>query len=155
MDKDLKEFVAACPNCQTHQRQRVHCVPRKGVASNCFGSEYLTISALGNRSIAILPEIPTGNKLDHYGGGSCRWVAAKKEMIADFIYNEIYMSLQAPQEILTDGGKNMWTGVVQRYLEKIGLLTSPYHPWTNGRVKRLNRILGGMFGKLLLGEPTN
>ena len=84
--------------------------------------------------------------------------AQQKEVIADFIYDEIYMHFGAPQEIFTDGGKNLWAGVVQRYLEKIGTLhkgTSPYHPRTNGKVERLNGILGGMLGKLLLGKPTN
>ena len=82
---------------------------------------------------------------------------ADEEAIADFIYNEIYMHYGAPQEIFTDGGKNLWGGVVQRYLEKIKTLhkgTSPYHPRTNGKVERLNGIIGTMLGKMLLNKHT-
>jgi hypothetical protein len=82
---------------------------------------------------------------------------ATEETIADFIYDEIYMHYGAPQEIFTDGGKNLWGGVVQKYLEKMRTLhkgTSPYHPRTNGKVERLNGIIGTMLGKLLLNKPT-
>jgi transposase InsO family protein len=82
---------------------------------------------------------------------------ATKETITDFIYNEIYMHFGAPQEIFTDRGKNLGAEVVQEYLKKIGTLhkgSSPYHPRTNGKVERLNGILGGMLGKLLLNKPT-
>jgi len=49
----------------------------------------------------------------------------------------LYMHYGAPQEIFTDGGKNLWGGAVQKYLEKIKTLhkgTSPYHPQTNGKL---------------------
>jgi hypothetical protein len=67
------------------------------------------------------------------------------------------MHYVAPQEIFTDAGKNLWVGVVQRYLEKIKTLhkgTSPYHPRTNGKVERLNGIVGTMLGKMLFNKPT-
>src|SRR5204863_10020632 len=82
--------------------------------------------------------------------------AASEDAIAEFLYNEIYLHYGAPQEIFTDDGKNLWGGVVQKYLEKIKTLhkgTSPYHPRTNGKVERLNGILGSMLGKMLLNKP--
>ena len=162
MDHDLRTFVAACPNCQTHQRQR------KGQEKEdhrVVTDPYIQpFQRWGIDLIGILPESPSGNRwiitaVDYATG----WPIAKavkkatKDVIAEFIYDEIYMHFGAPQEIFTDGGKNLWAGVVQRYLEKIGTLhkgTSPYHPRTNGKVERLNGILGSMLGKLLLGKPT-
>jgi len=82
---------------------------------------------------------------------------ATEEPIAEFIHDEIYTHYGAPQEIFTDGGKNLWGGVVQKYLEKIKMLhksISLYHPWTNGKVEHLNGIIGTMLGKLLLNKPT-
>jgi hypothetical protein len=82
---------------------------------------------------------------------------ATEDGIAEFIFNEICIHYGAPQEIFTDGGKNLWGGVVQRYLKKIGTMhkgTSPYHPRTNGKVERLNGIIGSMLGKMLLNKPT-
>jgi len=162
MDKDLREFVAACPNCQTHQRQRAS---QERERHQIISDPYIQpFQRWGIDLIGILPETPTGNKwiitaVDYATGWPIAKAvkSAKKEVIADFIYDEIYMHFGAPQEIFTDGGKNLWAGVVQRYLEKIGTLhkgTSPYHPRTNGKVERLNGILGGMLGKLLLGKPT-
>ena len=75
----------------------------------------------------------------------------------EFIHDEIYLHYGAPQEIFTDGGKNLCGGAVQKYLEKIKTLhkgTSAYHPRTNGKVERLNGIIGRMLGKLLLNKPT-
>jgi hypothetical protein len=66
---------------------------------------------------------------------------ATEEAIAEFIHDEIYMHYGAPQEIFTDGGKNLWEGALQKYLEKTKILhkgTSPYHPQMNGKVERLN-----------------
>ena len=66
------------------------------------------------------------------------------------------MHYGAPQEIFTDGGKNLWGGAVQKFLERIKTLhegTSPYHPRTNWKVERLNGIMGTMLGKLLLNKP--
>jgi hypothetical protein len=83
--------------------------------------------------------------------------AATEDAIAEFIFHEIYMHYGAPQEIFTDGGKNLWSGVVQAYLAKIKTMhkgTSPYHPRTNGKVESLNGLLGGILTKLLLGKST-
>ena len=66
---------------------------------------------------------------------------ATEKAIADFIHDEIYMHYGAPKEIFTDGGKNLWGGVVQEYLKKIGTNhkgTSLYHPLTNDKVERTN-----------------
>jgi hypothetical protein len=82
---------------------------------------------------------------------------ADEGAIAEFIYSEIYMHYDTLEEIFIDGGKNLWGSVVQRYLEKIKTLhkgTSPYHPRMNGKVERLNGIIGSMLGKMLLNKPT-
>ena len=80
-----------------------------------------------------------------------------EDVIADFIFHEIYMHYGAPQEIFTDDEKNLWEGVVQSYLKKIATHhhgTSPYHPHINGKIECLNDIIDNMLGKLLLDKST-
>jgi hypothetical protein len=48
--------------------------------------------------------------------------AATEDAITEFIFHEIYMHYGAPQEIFTDGGKNLWGEAVQAYLAKIKMV---------------------------------
>ena len=150
MDQDIRKFVELCANCQTAQRQR-----------STQEREYAQLPTPRN---VELPKSKDGNRwiltaIDYATG----WPIAKaipeatEDAIADFIFHEIYMHYGAPQEIFTDGGKNLWGGVVQKYLAKIKTIhkgTSPYHPRTNGKVESLNGLTGNMITKYLLGKPT-
>ena len=161
IERDLKAFAAACPNCQIHQRQRR--AQEKEYARIVTDPFIQPFQRWGIDLIGRLPMTAKGNRwiitaIDYATG----WPIAKaipkatEEAIAEFIYEEIYMHYGAPQEIYTDGGKNLWGGVVQAYLKKIGTHhkgTSPYHPRTNGKVERLNGIVGGMLSKYMLGKP--
>src|SRR5436305_374185 len=162
IEKDIRQFIAACPNCQVHQRQ--HGSQEREHARLLADPIIQPFQRWGIDLIGRLPKTMDGNRwiitaIDYATG----WPIAKaipvatEDAIAEFIYNEIYLHYGAPQEIFTDGGKNLWGGVVQKYLEKIKTLhkgTSPYHPRTNGKVERLNGIIGNMLGKLLFNKPT-
>ena len=161
IERDLKAFAAACPKCQIHQRQRI--AQEKEYAQIVTDPFIQPFQRWGIDLIGRLPKTAKGNRwiitaVDYATG----WPIAKaipkatEEAIAEFIYDEIYLHYGAPQEIFTDGGKNLWGGVVQAYLKKIGTHhkgTSPYHPRTNGKVERLNGIVGGMLSKYMLGKP--
>ena|SRR5436309_794407 len=91
------------------------------------------------------------------------WLLAKalpdamEDAIPEFIFQEIYMHYGAPQEIFTDGGKNLWGGTFQQYLAKIKTIhkgTSPYQPRTNGKVESLNGLISNMLTKMLLSKST-
>src|ERR1700689_1692661 len=162
MEKDVCAFIAACPNCQIQQRQRV---TQERESNELISDPFIQpFQRWGIDLISRLRTTMNGNRwiitaIDYATG----WPIAKAipvasgEAIADFIFTEIYMHYGAPQEIFTDGGKNLWGGVVQRYLGKIMTLhkgTSLYHPRTNKNVERLNGIVGTIFGKMLLNKPT-
>jgi len=162
MEKDIRQFIAACTNCQVHQRQRTSQEREHArVVSDPFIQPF---QRWGIDLIGRLPKTMNDNRwiitaIDYATGWPIANAipTATEDAIAEFIYDEIYMHYGAPQEIFTDGGKNLWGGVVQKYLEKIKTLhkgTSPYHPRTNGKVERLNGIIGGMLGKMLLNKPT-
>src|SRR5439155_20607780 len=123
MDYDLCAFVSACPNCQTHQRHRsTQEREEHQVVSDPFIQPF---QRWGIDLIGILPETPSGNRwiitaVDYATG----WPIAKavkkatKDVIAEFIYDEIYMHFGAPQEIFTDGerisGLVVFSGIGRR-----------------------------------------
>ena len=162
MEADMRRFIACCPNCQVIQRQRIN---QETEHVQVVTDPYIQpFQRWGIDLIGRLPKTAGRNRwiitaVDYATG----WPIAKalpnatEEAIADFIFHEIYMHYGAPQEIFTDGGKNLWGSVVQKYLEKIQTVhkgSSPYHPRTNGKVERLNGILEDMISKLLFKKPT-
>ena len=162
LDQDVREFVKSCPNCQIAQRQRPG--QEREYAQLPTPREIEPFQRWGIDLIGRLPKTKDGNcwiitAIDYATG----WPIAKavkdgtEETVAEFIFQEIYMHFGAPQEIFTDGGKNLWGGVVQKFLKKIKTRhkgTSPYHPRTNGKVESLNGLIGRMLTKYLLGKPT-
>ena len=162
LDQDVQEFVKSCPNCQIAQRQRPG--QDREYAQLPTPRNIEPFQRWGIDLIGRLPKTKDGNRwiltaIDYATG----WPIAKaipnatEETIAEFIFQEIYMQFGAPQEIFTDGGKNLWGGVVEEFLQKVKTQhkgTSPYHPRTNGKVESLNGLLGRMLTKYLLGKPT-
>lgn len=79
---------------------------------------------------------------------------ATAEEVARFIYEEIVCNFGCPEEILTDRGSNFTARTLESYLRRIHikhLMTSAYHPRTNGMVERVNGILGQILTKLCKG----
>jgi len=89
-----------------------------------------------------------------------RNVPAKEDetdIFAPIVENDAASPERKQLSELSDGGKNLWGSVVQRYLARIKTIhkgTSPYHPRTNGKVEALNGLIGSMLTKLLLGKST-
>jgi transposase InsO family protein len=81
---------------------------------------------------------------------------ATHEIVAKFIYQEIVLNFGCPAEIITDRGSNFTTATLNSYLKLIGvkhILTSAYHPRSNGVVERFNRLFGSMLAKYV-GDHT-
>jgi len=130
------------------------------------GSIYSTIQRWGIDLIGLLPKTQRGNRwiitaIDYATG----WPVAKavpnatKTLLRTlFSTRSNYMHYGAPQEIVGDGGENLWGEVVQAFLRRIGTahkVSRPCHPRTNGIVERLNGIIGGIIlSKLFFGKPT-
>jgi transposase InsO family protein len=82
---------------------------------------------------------------------------ATAEAVADFIYEEIYCNFGAPTELLSDNGTNFTSEIVAHLMTRLATrhrYTTPYHPRTNGKVERLNGMLGTCLTKALMYRPT-
>ncbi len=113
--------------------------------------------------IGQLPLTPDGNRwillaIDH----TTKWPIARvvqnatHEVVAKFVYEEIVLNFGCPTEIITDRGNNFTTTTLNSYFKLIGIkhiLTSAYHPWSNGVIERFNRLFGGMLAKYV-GDNT-
>jgi hypothetical protein len=127
MDQDIRKFVESYANCQIAQRQRS--TQEREYAQLPTPRTIQPFQRWDIDLIGRLPKSKDGNEyiitaIDYATG----WPIAKaikratEDEIADFIFHEIHMHYGAPQEIFIDGGKNLWGGAVQAYLESIKII---------------------------------
>jgi hypothetical protein len=66
-----------------------------------------------------------------------KWVEAKalasatEAIVADFLFEEFFIRFRVPKEIITNGGKQFTSHMIQRITSKHNIkqrITSPYHP---------------------------
>lgn len=162
MEKDIVAFAHACATCQLSQRPKPGFEresPRHQVDLDARPFSKWAIDFVG-----VLPTSLHGNKwlltaIDIATG----WPLAKAmpeatdEAVADFLYEEIYCQYGAPQEILSDNGTNLTSKMIDFFLTRIKTrhrVTTAYHPRTNGKVERMNGMLGTQLTKKLLYDPV-
>ena len=78
--------------------------------------------------------------------------------IRRFIGREIIAKFGQPELLITDGGRELVANQTNAYLAKSGvehIVTTPYHPQANGRVKRLNASLIQALAKLTAGQHAD
>ncbi|HVH96631.1 MAG TPA: DDE-type integrase/transposase/recombinase, partial [Bacillus sp. (in: firmicutes)] len=119
---------------------------------------YSPFYQIGIDFVGPLPQTKTGNKyiivaVDYL----TKWPEARAvprataEETTKFIYEEIICRHGCPQKILTDRGthfKNQLVEALTKQFEIQHLLSTPYHPQTNGLVERFNRTLCESLAKL-------
>ena len=146
MKADVSRWIAAC----------MHCRLRKTPASNHVGKLQpilptrpwqivhmdfrgpLPISAKGNRYIIAFIDAFT------------HWIEAKPiakadaKTTADAFFECVIARHSCPETIMTDNGKQFTSAVFRHLSTRFGilhLLTTFYHPQTNGRIERFYRFL--------------
>ncbi|KAH9267454.1 hypothetical protein BASA83_009993 [Batrachochytrium salamandrivorans] len=158
MKKDLKDFIARCPECQLDRSSSgIHApLPIRPVPPVALPFERWGIDFYGP-----MAETKSGNKylitcIDY----ATRWVLAKpvKEMtesaVSAFLY-ELMMTYGAPFEIISDRGKSFLAegiDLFERENKIRHLATTPYHPQTNGMVERMHAMLGHGLTTLVHGK---
>ena len=80
------------------------------------------------------------------------------KIIAKFLYQDYISVFGAPARLLSDRGANFMSSVIEEMCKILGikkLQTMPYHPQTNGLVKRSHQMIMQMIGKLGEDKEAN
>src|SRR6266498_1453707 len=144
MRQDIKDFVKICYKCQQRGSTKQNNQKCMIQLTDIFEKwkidiiRLLPITREGNRYIVIT--------MDYFS----RWSkvraikAANAETVATFIYEEIICRFESPRVLQSDRGTHFVNEVIRRLTEKFRIkhsLSSPYHPQSNGLVKRFNKTL--------------
>ena len=151
--EDIRKYVESCDSCQRRGRSKannlLHPIP---VHSPFY--------QIGIDFVGPLPRTKRGKKyiivaMDYL----TKWPEARavSEATADatskFLYEQIICQHGCPQIILSDRGTHFNNNLIKGLMEKFKinhLLSTPYHPQTNGLVERFNRTLCESLAKLSL-----
>src|SRR3954465_8022490 len=151
--ENIKKYVESCDACQRRGRSKknniLHPIP---VHSPFY--------QIGIDFVGPLPRTQRGKKyiivaMDYL----TKWPEARAvseataEATVNFLYEQIICQHGCPQIILSDRGTHFNNNMVKKLMEKFKinhLLSTPYHPQTNGLVERFNRTLCESLAKLSL-----
>ncbi|KAH9264969.1 hypothetical protein BASA83_011482 [Batrachochytrium salamandrivorans] len=129
MKKDLKDYIARCPECQLNRSaSRTHApLPIRPVPPVALPFERWGIDFYG-------PMVETKNGIREM----------TEAAVATFLY-DLMMTYGAPFEIISDRGKSFLAEGISEFERENSirhLATTPYHPQTNGMVERMHAMLG-------------
>ena len=151
--EDIKRYVESCDACQRRGRSKknnlLHPIP---VHSPFY--------QIGIDFVGPLPRTRRGKKyiivaMDYL----TKWPEARAvseataDVTAQFLYEQIICQHGCPQIILSDRGTHFNNNTIKALMEKFQvnhLLSTPYHPQTNGLVERFNRTLCESLARLSL-----
>ena len=93
-----------------------------------------------------------------YTGYVTKWVEVKaliiatKQVVSDFLFEDIFVCFGVPREIVIDGGPQFTSHLIQNLVEKYKIchrITSPYHLQENGQVEISNKVIEGILTKTI------
>jgi len=148
--RQVKSYVQSCHYCQTRKQQWTNRLGRlKPIQPATRPFERIGMDTLGpfrpsgegNRKILVITDYFT------------RWAIARPipretaEIVADILLDEIFTKFGAPEVIISDRGSAFQSKVLRELFTDFRskhVMSSPYHPQTNGLTERFNKTLAGM-----------
>jgi transposase InsO family protein len=151
---DIPKWIRECAECQLHgkssqkNQEELHPLPVRYIRP---------FSRWGIDFIGALPKTTKGNRWLLVAIDYCtKWPIARAtksataETVAEFIENEIILNFGVPDEIVSDRGPAFNSATIEALLESYRikhLMSSAYHPRTNGVAERYNAVIGKMIAK--------
>jgi len=77
---------------------------------------------------------------------------AIEQVVANFLFEEIFAQYGTPSEIVLDGGSQFTSHMIGKLMQKYGVkhrVTTPYHPQVNRQVESINKILENILTKIV------
>ncbi|KAA8491006.1 Transposon Ty3-I Gag-Pol polyprotein [Porphyridium purpureum] len=144
--EDVRKFVRCCHECIARKAPP----PRRNAAMVQYSASR-RFEIVGMDILTISPETRTGNiKVLVMMDAWTRWAVAvalpdeKAETVARSFLQTWLTVFGPPESILSDRGSNFVGEVITSLCARLGirrLMTTAYHPQTNGRVERFNATL--------------
>ncbi len=146
MDNDVKRHIRTCRECQLDATSETPDLPVTPIPSMGLPFERWGIDWIGP-----LPTTLGGNRyvftaIDY----ATRWVVAKAVPEANavsfgsFLYHDLLLNYGSPFEVITDRQNVFLDQGIQSYMDLQNIrhiVTSPYHPQTNGMVERMHSMI--------------
>src|SRR6266542_3395767 len=151
MKDDIKSYIQTYDQCQKRRKitdeNELHSIRIKEPFYQ-WGIDIvgpLTETSRGNKYIVVaidyFTKYPEARVLTN----------ANAKSVANFIYENIICRHGCPRRIISDRGMHFNNQVIEKLLERFRIrhnLSTPYHPKTNGLVKRFNKTLCESLAKL-------
>src|SRR6266542_474905 len=148
---DIKSYVQTCDQCQRREKttdeNELHLIKVKEPFYQWRINivRPLTETSRGNKYIIVaidyFTKYPKARALTN----------ANAKSVANFIYEDIICRHECLRKIISDRGLHFNNQVIEKLLERFKIrhnLSTPYHPKTNGLVKRFNKTLCEFLAKL-------
>ena len=160
MDGSLRDYIRTCIKCQTRKE------PRYKPAG--YLQSIITEKPFQNIGIDVLGPFPISRRKNRFiivvVDYLTKWAItialpdSKTQQIVDFIVENIVLQHGAPTTLISDGGKNLTSRMMEEVLSALKIdhrVATGYHPQSLGQVERLNHTLAVLLSMYVNEQHDN
>jgi hypothetical protein len=162
MIMDTKNYIKSCDSCQFRKSPST---PKHSFA----GSIPIGESVFTTISIDLVGKLPHTVKGNEYIVTLTDQVSkfaivipikrSDDQTVLEVIDKEVFSKFGPPLILISDNGKNLCSNKLKEFYKSWGvkhIMTSPYHPQSNGQTERFNGTLGNALAQLVTEDhPEN